>query len=162
MTTTLGFPVNLVDAVATAFKAVPGVDITVQRRLRPTDPKNTMAVFAVNWQPGMWEIGGQNNMDPTFSTYNLEVHFVYRIMGGTEGGTEAVAAMAKIIRTMLYRDAPTGVALRACSETIDGSTETVSRWKVQEQKFFDAPMSKSEFVFLCTTKFWVETQTVSG
>lgn len=170
MISTDGFPINLVNALQGTVGANGNVKKTLLRRLRPTDPDGSLAIFPTDWTPGETEIGGPGNAgamlggggdvrDPTFQSHGVELHFLIRIAGDLAGGTAQSAAMAKIIRQMLYRDVPTAVALRACSETTDGYTERVQTWKVMGTKYHDSPMPPNTFIFLSTTRLLVQTQT---
>jgi len=158
----LGFPNSVVDLLADKFMAIEGLEYVLKRPLRPTDPDMCVGIFAVNWSPDDFEIGGHVNptitIDPVLATYHYAIQAFVK-MAGEEEGILKHTVLSKIVRSMLYRDVGLRVALCSLDETSMGAKERVQRWGVRTQRFIQNEVQGS-FVFLSTMDMWVQTETV--
>lgn len=161
------FPNNVVLALKPRFETLPGlvvpnadaVDVSqvFMRPLRSSDPNISIGLIAAEWTPNESEIG---QMDPAISRYLYLIQAFVKD-ADEERGLRSHAALSKRVRAMLYRDAPTRVALGSLSvqDAGAGLTERTQRWGVRQQRFM-ANEVQGSFLYLSTLEFWLETETV--
>jgi hypothetical protein len=133
----------------------------VDRALRPQDPNKSIGLFSVDWVPDLNSLemqGPDLPAEPTMQRYNFRIQNYIRSADKTGGG-RLFANDAKNVRAILYRDAELGVRLRAIEEDTLGSREHVKRYGVRTQRYLNNEFSGT-FVFLATTEFWIDTETV--
>lgn len=166
-----GFPYNVVDQTMLALAdALPPMEnakgvmqdaVILDRPLRPSDPSRTFGVIALDWKPVPNTVEmGRRTSEPTLQRYN------YRIQGFTRHGDESIgrrtsAYDAKVIRSVLYRDASLGVALRSLSDAVLGTTEIAKRYGVASQRYLNNQVAGG-YVWWSSTEFWVETETIDS
>ena len=158
----IGFPNNVVDVLASKFLSIEGLEYVLKRPLRPIDPDMCLGVFALDWTPGEFEMGGSVNMDippdPVTSTYVYAIQCLVK-QSDEEEGILKHTVLSKIVRAMLYRDTALRVALSTLNETSLGMKERTQRWGVRTQRFIQNEI-QGQFVFLSILEFFVETEVV--
>lgn len=166
VTTDPGFPENIVLALSDYFTATfigpdatqQGIAAIVRRRLRPTDPTGTLAIFADTKQPDEYEMKGEVVSDPSIAHYALRLDFFIKHTDEDEGRA-IVARITKIIWVLLYRDPALIVRLRSLVETLFDVTESTLRWRIDMQKYFDTQLaSTSTYALISTTQLRYDTQ----
>lgn len=148
------FPINVIDVLAEELKSLPA-GIVLRRALRPTDPDRSVGIYAMDWTPRDSVIG---QFDPAVATYTYTVQAMVKHANEEEGRHDH-AAYAQAVRLMLYRDPALRVRLAGLSETDGNVTERSQRWGVRAQRYASNEVD-GEFIYLSTTEFWVETETV--
>lgn len=157
------FPYNAIDKIAEAFVPIDldGDLIVVKRPLRESDPVQTIGVFASAWMPeeNSYEMRGGlgGASEPTLSRYMISIQIYVKDMDA-ERGAAVHATLAKIVRSMLYRDTALHVALRALTANVAGSTESTRRFGVSAQRYLSNELSGS-WLYLSIVDFWLETET---
>lgn len=149
------FPMLIVDALAEELAFTIGVGKVLRRPLRPTDPDGSIGVIAADWVPNAMVIGQH---DPAVGTYLFQIQAFVKHTDEEEG-RDAHADFAQRIRLMLYRNAGLRVRLGGLAHTADGLIERVQRWGIRQQRYA-ANEVDGEFLYLSTTEFWTETETV--
>ncbi len=149
------FPTVLVDALSDELALTTGAGKVLRRPLRPTDPDRSIGVVAIDWTPNAMVIGQH---EPAVAVYVLSIQAFVK-HADEEEGRDDHADLAQQIRSMLYRNVGLRVRLAGLSETADGLTERVQRWGIRQQRYA-ANEVDGEFLYLSTTEFWIETETV--
>ena len=159
---TVVFPNNVVDLVATRMKAIDKDLYVAKRQLRPSDPNQSLGVFASLWVPDdqSYEIknGPVGRSEPSIQRYQITIQAFVKDMD-EERGLAVHSVLSKMVRSVLYRDEPLRVGLTALSTTISGSTETTKRWQVDTARYI-ANEIQGSWLYLSTLDFWLETETV--
>lgn len=155
------FPMATVEIVHERFAELMRDRVILDRRLRPSDPARSIGIFPVDWSPvrNSMEIGGPNRPpEPTLQTYQYRIQSLVKHTDEIEG--RALYALdAKFVLAILYRDQDLRVRLTTVQETLLGSVERVQRFGVNSQRYLNNELS-GQFIYLATTEFWVETETV--
>lgn len=158
------FPNNAVDIIATrALELIDPPDLyVVKRPLRKSDPNETLGVYAAFWNPveDSYEMRGGNptSSEPTLQRYMVFLEAFIKDMD-EERGLAKHSVFSKLVRAMLYRDAPLLVSLRTLSSTVNGSTERTQRLGIRTQRYSSNELDGA-FLFLSVIEFWLETETV--
>lgn len=152
--TRLGF-IDILTKINATDDNPDGVPAVFTRPLRPSDPAVCVGVFSLDWAPDELEIGAS---EPSLSTYIYAIQSFVKHTDEQEGNL-LHGLLAKTVRAMLYRDADTRVALGSLSETSLGITERAQRWGVRQQRFANNEVD-GQFLFLSTTDFWLQTESV--
>lgn len=154
------FPNNVASLFIERFSTLdPDLNV-VPRRLRTTDANESVGVWPRQWTPDAdgYEMNGQlGGSEPTISRYTLVVEGFIKDMD-EEVGLVRHAVLAKMIRSMLYRDTTLRISLRALSVTLFGTTERTQRYGIATQRYLSAELTGS-FMYLSTLDFWIETET---
>jgi hypothetical protein len=155
------FPANVCDLIVAqvpTWTAYPLADTgsladrVIDRPLQPNDADGAVGVYAGEWTPSEYEIGGS---EPTMQRYTLLVENMTK--GANTPEVRAVhSRRAKILRAMLYRDGDLRVALGELAEELGGVTERFGRFGVTRQRFFTREVSGT-FLHLAQAEVWVET-----
>lgn len=158
---TLLFPQNVV-AVLSNASALLDPDLSIFRRpLRDTDPVQSIGIFAAQWYPqeDSYEMRGglAGPSEPTIDRYTITIQALVKD-ADEQRGLAVHSVLGKLVRTMLYRNPALRVGLSSLVTTTGESTERVTRWGVQTQRFHSNEISGS-WLYLSTLEFWVETQT---
>lgn len=132
-----------------------GVPAIFARPLRHTDPYVCIGVVATEWVPDELEIGGT---EPTLSTYTIHIQ-AFAKHTDEQVGSLTHSLLTKSVRAMLYRDPALRVALGSLNESSLGITERAQRWGVRQQRYASNEID-GQFVFLSTTDFWLQTESV--
>lgn len=164
--TTPVFPNNIIDIVQTRIKLLDEslTNSTYRRPLRESDPNTAAGVFAATWEPDTesYEIRGLGSTpapsEPTISTYVIGVQAFVKDFD-EERGLARHSVLSKMIRSMLYRDAPLRVGLSALSVTMNDSVERAQRWGIRAQRYLSNELD-GNFLYLSTLEFWLDTETV--
>lgn len=157
------FPNNVVNLLAIRFDMV-DEDITVVRRpLRMTDPVQSIAVYSTMWAPDaesmeLRGIGHPGPSEPTVQRYAFAIQAFVKDME-EERGLSAHSVLSKILLAILYRDQPLRVGLGALTSEIMGVRERVLRWGIASQRFLNNELGESEWLYLSTIEFYVDTET---
>lgn len=164
--TTPVFPNNIIDLIATRVRLLDEslLTSTYRRPLRESDPNTAAGVFAATWEPNedSLEIRGMGQnpgpSEPTISTYIMGVQAFVKDFD-EERGLARHSVLSKMIRSMLYRDAPLRVGLSTLSVTMNDSVERAQRWGVRAQRYLSNEID-GNFLYLSTLEFWLDTETV--
>lgn len=151
----MDFPENIIEEIKVSLLEMEGVDHVIRRPLRPTDPTESVGVFAMSWSPEDWQIG---QFDPAVTQYLIAIQTFVK-HGNEEEGVTAHARLAKRVRVMLYRDDDLRLRLGTLSAVEDGLTERTQRWGVRAQRYLSNEL-QGNFLFLAVTELWVETEIV--
>lgn len=157
------FPQNIVKTIAEHARQI-DEDITiVKRRLRNTDPAQSLGVYGVQWNPDTdsFEMRGgpaPGPSEPTLQTYTVGLQAFVKDTD-EERGLAVHSVFAKRIRTMLYRDAALRVAFASLESTAGGSKEVARRWGVRQQRLISNEINGT-WLYLSTLEFWLDTQTM--
>lgn len=158
--TTIVFPNNVVVIIADACADL-DEDLSVFRRpLRPTDPAQSVGVFATQWDPNeeSWEMQGRVPGEPTLQTYRVTIQAANKDTD-QERGLAVHSIMSTLIRSMLVRNETLSLALRTLNVSLDGTTEQARRWGVRDQRYLSNEI-RNQWIFLSVTDFWLDTQTI--
>lgn len=159
---TVVFPNNVVDLIATRVALLDSGLFVIKRPLRSEDPNQSVGVFGTQWLPeeDSYEMIGApspGRSEPTLSVYHLGIQAFVKDMDD-ERGPAVHSVLSKMIRSMLYRDAALRVALASLSVTMNSSTERTKRWGIRTQTFLSNEINKS-WLYLSTLDYWLETET---
>lgn len=156
------FPNNAVDLIATRCGLLDADLWITKRPLRESDPVQSIGVFGSQWNPAedSYEMrgGAPSTHEPTLSSYLIGVQAFVKDMD-EEKGLATHSVLSKMIRAMLYRDAPLRLGLRSLSVVMDGSTERTQRFGIRTQRYLSNELQGS-WLYLSTLEFWLETETV--
>ena len=156
------FPNNAVVLIASKIADLDPDLFVVRRPLKPDDSTQSVGVFGTQWNPDhdSYEMRGlpQGRHDPSLSSYLITVQGFVKDMD-EERGLAVHGVLAKVIRSMLVRNASLHVGLRSLTVVMDGSTEKAQRWGVNRQNFVSNELSGT-WLYLSTSEFWLETETV--
>jgi hypothetical protein len=125
------------------------------RPLRPTDPKQSIGIFPLESSTDESEIG---TAIPTLMTYSWAIQTLTKHTD-EQLGLVTASLVSKAVRSMLDRDPVLRVALGSLSDSSLGITERAQRWGVRQQRYANNEID-GQFVFLTTTDFWLQTETV--
>ena len=148
------FPGPIIDVLAAEVLNLPEITQVVKRPFNDTDPNGVASVYSFAWQP-VPESNQTGSFEPVMGRYIVNNDYMLKTTDAEEGSRDH-AALAKIVRVMLYRNAALDVALRQLSETSEGITERVMRFGVTEQKYLGDQIG-TRFVYISNTALWVET-----
>lgn len=152
------FPNNIVETVLPFFQGI-DVDLTVLKRpLRPSDPNQSVGIFASRWEPedDSMEIGHIFPGEPTLQRYQIGVQALVKD-GDEVRGLAIHSVLSMRIRSVLYRNADLRVGLQALYVTDGFSTERARRWGVRNQRYMNNDID-GKFVYVSTLDFWLETE----
>lgn len=156
------FPNNVVEITSTRFSLLDSDLHVVRRPLRNTDPNQSIGVYAADWMPNedskeFRALGDVHASTPTLSRYRIIIQAFVKDMD-QERGLNVHSVLSRMIRSMLYTDAPLRDALTQLSATLDGATEKTKRWGITSQRFFSNDLS-GDWLYLSILEFWLETET---
>lgn len=159
------FPYNVLDVIKTVLPVYFSIDDPsepyhiVDRPLRFNDPKFGIGLFVTDWAPVAGHIeSGQ--IEPVVNRYLYRAQIMVKATSESEGRTRS-GQDAAALRAILYRDDQLQLGLRSLSSDVLGYHERFQRFEVMNQRFLNTELSGS-FVFLSTTNFYVETETVAS
>lgn len=155
------FPYNAVSLILEGVERLDEDLFVTNRPLRESDPNQSVGVFGMQWMPDeeSFEMRGLAGgiSEPTLSRYIISLQACIKDMDEVRGA-QTHATLAKMIRTMLYRDEALRVALRQLSVTMSGSVERTQRFGVQTQRYLSNEL-QGAWLYLSTLEFWLETET---
>jgi hypothetical protein len=153
------FPNNIVTLLQVRTQLLDSDLYVCRRPLRPEDPQQACGFYASIWTPDerSLEIGHAAPQEPTLQRYTVAAQAFVKDMD-EERGLARHSVLSKMIRTMLYRDAPLRVALQTLSVTMNDSVESARRWGIGRQQYLSNEIN-NEFLYLSTLEFWLETET---
>lgn len=155
------FPSNAVTLIKARLAAIgdPNEIYITGRPLRNTDPTYSIGVFGSLWLPNeeSYELLGRGIHSPTLDSYLITVQ-AFVLHNDEETGLMQHAWFAETIRAILDRDPALNVALTTLSTSISGVTKRTSRTGVRQQRYIVNELN-SQFLFLSSTEFWLETET---
>jgi hypothetical protein len=149
----------LIDALATTLVRTMGVSEIVKRSLNPLDVHGTLGICLDEWLPLDYEMGGDGSLEPSTSKYLMSIQHLVKY-GVQEDGERLHREVAKAVRLMLYRDPDVQVSLRSLVVQDTTRRERILKFYVVAQRYASNEM-KGTFVFLSSTEFVVETETVT-
>lgn len=152
------FPNNVVDLVSTRMTFIDSDLAVLKRPLRNTDPQQSVGVFAQMWMPDdeSLEMRGIEPAEPTLQQYTGAAQAFVKD-GDEERGLAVHSVLSAKVRRVLYRDQTLRVALQGLSVTTDGVTETLKRWQIRTQRYFNNDI-EGQWLFISTLEFWMETE----
>lgn len=157
------FPNNVSNLLVTRFSAI-DEDLSVFRRpLRMTDPVQSIGVYGTIWTPDIESmelrgIASPGPSEPTVQRYAFAIQAFVKDME-EERGLAAHSVLSKILLSILYRDQPLRIGLGALTSEIMGVRERVLRWGIASQRFLNNELGDSEWLYLSTIEFYVDTET---
>lgn len=162
------FPNNVVEIMVPRLKTLDSEIPILKRPLRDGDGTQAIGVFASTWLPDedSYEMNGGVSLlgqkraasEQTLSTYTINIQG-YVLDTDEQQGIGVHNVLAKMIRTLLYRDPVLAVGLDALSYTYLGSTERVQRRRIGIQRYLNNEID-GVFMFLSTLEYYIETETV--
>lgn len=161
------FPNNVVALLVPRLKSLDSDLFVTKRVLRDGDPTQSIGVFPISLVPdeSSYEMDGGVSMlgqrkaasEPVLSTYAIGIQsFVQHT--DEEEGTGQHNVLAKMIRTLLYRDATLAVGLDALSCTMFGAVERIQRRRVGIQRYLNNDID-GVFHYMSSLEYYVETET---
>lgn len=161
------FPGNAVDIIVPRLQTI-DADLSIKKRmLRDGDGTQTVGVFPINWigDEDSYEMNGgvqflgqpRAGNEQTLGTYTLGI-WSYVMDTDEEQGIKVHNVLAKMIRTLLYRDPVLAVGLNALSVSMNGSTERIQRRRLGPQRFLSNEID-GVFMFLSSLEYYIETET---
>jgi len=156
------FPHNVVDLLVTRFELIDTdlAEAVFARPLRPSDPVQAIGVNAVLWTPEQesLEMRGMHNMEASLNRYLITVQGFIKDMD-EERGLNVHSTLARLLRSILYNDAPLREALVSLTAIPSiGKVEAPQRWGVRQQRFFSNELDAT-WLYLSVLEFWLETET---
>lgn len=153
------FPQNVVEILKLRFTLMDADLFVVARPLKATDPNQSVGIIASQWVPNeeSLEMRGLGSMEPTLNRYLITVQAFVKDMD-EERGLNTHSVLSRLIRSILYNDAPLRQALASLSATLDGRVEAPQRWGVRQQRFFSNELDAT-WLYLSNLEFWLETET---
>lgn len=161
------FPNNAVEIIVPRLRTLDSDIPVLKRPLRDGDGEQAIGVFASTWLPDetSYEMNGGVSLlgqpraasEQTLSTYTINIQG-YVLDTDEQQGIGVHNALAKMIRTLLYRDPVLAVGLDALSYTLLGSTERIQRRRVGVQRYLNDEIG-GVFMFLSTLEYYIETET---
>jgi hypothetical protein len=157
------FPNNAVLLVQERLDSLDPDIVVLRRPLLPTDPVQAISVYSTLWTPNedSYEILGSSvprAHEPTLQNYNIAIQGLVKDMD-QERGLAVHSVMAKMIRGMLYHDAPLRIGFGLLSAQAYGVTEKFKRWGIRSQRYH-ANEVEGDWLFLSVLDLWIETETV--
>lgn len=162
------FPNNVVEILAPRFKTLDADLPVLKRPLRDGDGEQAIGVFPSTWLPDeeSYEMNGGVTLlgqpraasEQSLSTYTIIIQG-YVLDTDEQQGIGVHNVLAKMIRTLLYRDPVLAVGLDALSHTMLGSTERIQRRRVGIQRYLNNDVD-GVFMFLSSLEYYVETELV--
>lgn len=153
------FPNNIVDILSLRTALIDTDLFVCQRPLRETDPNQSVGIFGANWMPedeSYEMLGAARAGQPTLSKYFVTVQGLIRDTD-KERGLNVHGVLARMLRSMVYTDAPLRVALSTLSSSLNGRTESSQRWGVTQQRFLANEIS-GEWLYMSILELWLETE----
>ena len=155
------FPNNAVALLELRCQLVDPDLFVIKRPLRASDPNQSIGVYAAQWVPNddskeMRAVMG--GIQPTLSRYNIVIQALVRDTDEVRG-LNVHTILARLLRSMLYTDAPLRDSLAQLSSNLGGATERSQRWGISQQRFFANELA-GEWLYLSILEFWLETETI--
>lgn len=152
------FPNNVVNLICERMQVIDDDLQIFKRPLRASDPVQSVGVFPNLWTPDeeSYEMSGLSPAEPTLQQYTVSVQALVRD-GDEQRGLAVHSILSTLARRVLYRDTTLRVALAGLSISGLGATETLKRWKVRGQRYFNNDI-EGQFLYLSTLEFWMETE----
>jgi hypothetical protein len=155
------FPNNVVDLIATRAQALDADLQILKRPLRASDPIQCVGVFGMLWTPNEDSIEfrgtpGSGPGLPTISRYTITVQGLIKDTDD-ERGLYVHSVLAKMLRSMLYRDTALRVGFAALSVTDLTGTESTSQWGLGTTRYYSNEI-KGTWLYLSVLDFWLETE----
>lgn len=151
------FPNNVAKLIQARITDLYGDDLDVfGRRLRLTDNTCSVGVAPDLWVPdeSSFEFA---SMEPTVSTYTVWIQCFIK-NSDEEQGVKEHSVLSKVLRTMLYRDAPLAVGLNSLSVNMMGATERIQRRGIRRAQYLSSEL-QGNWLFLNTLEYYIETET---
>lgn len=156
------FPNNVASLVAARIQMLDSDLVVVGRPPRDSDGTQVVGVFPMTWTPNEDSFEMSNPIVAAHeATLNRYLIGVMSFVKDTDEqkGIRVHSVLAKLIRTILYRDPALAVGLGALSVTMLGSTERIQRRGIQVQRFLANEVDQV-FMFVSSAEYFVETETV--
>jgi hypothetical protein len=150
------FPENVIDLLVEFASQLDGVSLVVARSLNMTDPNGCVGLDADEWVADEVEMGPTMGLEPTLSTYVINIQHMVKHADAIEGA-RLHREVAKSIRVMLYRNADLAVRFQGLVE--DGERrERMLKWQVLGQRFASNDI-QGIFTSMSATEFAFQTET---
>lgn len=151
------FPDSIMDVLEERLITIDGVTNVFQRDIAPTDPNGSLGIVYELWTPGSDIEMGQRYSTPTLGNYHIVLTHMVKHTNREEGEAQH-RLVAHRIRSMLYRDAETQLALAQLRDQTPDYTERMMKWGIEQR--FAAGNIKGSFYFASDTTVIFETETV--
>lgn len=150
------FPENIIAVITARIKPAIDADLTVLRRpIVPTDPAQTVGVFAWTWAPDQTSVEIRS-VQPTLNRHNIVIQSMIKSFDKQEA-INIHSVLSSRLRNMFYNDAPLHVGLTLLSVTLDNVTERVQRRGITIQRFISREV-EGQFLYTSWMDAWVETE----
>lgn len=154
--TTAVFPNNIILVVSARLQDLYPNLLVVKRPLKHTDLSQSVGVY-----PGIWIPDDDSyempSKEPTVQRYIIMIQAFCKEMT-EEKGIAIHSVMSKVIRSMLYNDAPLALALNTLQVSMFGSVEKIQRRGINRQAYLSNEINGA-FVYLSTLETYFETET---
>lgn len=159
------FPNNVSSLLVARYKMMDSDLVVLNRPPRDSDGNQVVGVFPMTWVPdeSSHEMLGQNQLaagEPTLQRYVIAVQAFVRDTD-EQRGIRVHSVLAKLVRTILYRDAALAVGLNTLSVEMFGSRERIQKRGIQVQRFLANEVDQV-FMFLSSCEYFVDTETVTA
>lgn len=152
------FPENIVAVIAARIKPAIDADLEVVRRpLVPTDPPQSVGVFAWTWTPDPTSMEIRS-VQPTLNRHNIVIQGMIKAFSKADA-INIHSVLSTRLRNMFYNDVPLHVGLTALSVTLDNVTERVQRRGITIQRFISREV-EGQFLYTSWMDAWVETESL--
>lgn len=157
--TTVVFPNNAVNLLAQNIILIDSGLYIAKRPLRPTDPNQSVGIFAAQWMPDeeSHEMRGKLFHDPSLESYTLAIQGFIKD-ADEERGLATHSVLSELIRSMLYRNEAVRVGLSSLNTQLSGVKKRCHRWGISSQRYYSNEISGS-WLYLSTLEFWLEVET---
>lgn len=157
------FPNNVASLLVQRFQYIDEDLVILRRPLRIADPVQSIGIFSSMWAPDaqsmeMRALGSPTPSEPTINRYAFAVQAFIKDMD-EERGLATHSVLSKMVLAILYRDQPLRVGLGALESEVMGVRERTLRWGVVAQRFLSNELGESEWLYLSTTEFYLDTET---
>jgi hypothetical protein len=155
--TTEVFPSNAIELISTRTEMLYPDLFVIQRMLNTGDPTQSVGIYPLSWAPNeaSFETGGYE--EPTLQKYTIGVQ-AWVIDADPVKGIRVHSVLSKVMRSLLYNDAPLRIGLDQLQITMFGKTEKIQRRGVARTRYLSNEV-KGNFMHLSTIEYWLETQT---
>jgi hypothetical protein len=160
------FPNNVIEIIHPRMKSLDADLGVFKRPIRDGDPTQSVGVFPINWSPdeGTYEMDGMTTTlgerraasKPTVGIYMIGIQS-FVMDTDEERGIGVHNVLAKMVRTLLYYDAPLALGLRALVESTSGRAERFQRMKVGIQRYLNNEID-GVFHYVSALECMIETE----
>lgn len=149
---------NIVDELHLALETHMVDHTIIDRPLRYADPARSIGIHVAEGTP-LAQTQQIGQYEPSVERYQFRIQNLVKHSNETMGKAW-FALDAKSIKAVLYRDPALRLRLASLDEEILGTRETAKQWGVTRQRFLSNEL-RSQFIYLASTDFWLETESIT-